>query len=253
MEDGSFIGVFIDPGIKNLAIRISRFYPDTNRIETITQNKMSTYDEYKKIERNPKNVSNTGFDFGVDTAYYTGVCDCLDRLIHLMVLSHYIVIEEQYYENTLLIRLAQHIMAYLSVSLKNKGNRPLIIELSNKLKTRKLGAKGTMSKRETKNFCKEEAPKILRKRGDMVILDKIIGNGKGKLDDHCDVICMDEVWWMHIFPDMIRDGFVNKIVPRKKITFKEDSDEECTKKKVFFEEDSDEECTKKKIFFEDSD
>jgi len=211
-EDGTLNGIFIDPGIKNFAIRIVNYDPTTYNCTTITQNKIDLTTYSSQLNYVCKNIVSEDNEYKSDTEYFNNLSKFLKEIEHLLVPAHYIVIESQVSWNYDMVRLSQHLITYLMTSLKDVGNRPLIIELSSKVKTRKLGAVGKMDKRQTKQWCIKKAKEIMTDRNDRVMLD--ILNKKGKCDDHSDVICMEYAWWL-----ILEDGFNKPPVPKSKSKF----------------------------------
>lgn len=171
----------IDPGIKNCAIRTERRTNDNNKliVTTLVQSKIDfTYSD--------DDVSN-------DTFYYSQVLIHLEQFIPYFQTSQYIIIESQLPINYDLVRMSQHLITYIMMNIKDKGLKPLIIEIDPKFKSRLFGAPVNMTKDQLKKWAWENAIKILEKRGDTTTADLIL-NCKKK-DDHGDVVCYTEAWW----------------------------------------------------------
>ena len=120
--------------------------------------------------------------------------------------SHYIVIESQMavsYDNT---RMAQHLITYFCTKLKNKGNRPIIIEFNSQSKTRLLECPKGMKKHQYKKWCKEKAVEILKARESKSEekFIKILEVTK-KADDMGDSVCQCMAW------KMVLDGEAVKV------------------------------------------
>ena len=228
MEDHSLIGVFIDPGVKNYCLRICRRY-NNGHVETILQKKLNLttylgnkfdtvvhvknkikesltdssiiYEdnefnlEYESDDENQITDKKTKKDCknNLSTKYFTNLYNFFDLIKDHLINSHYIVIESQMLENYEASRIQQHTISYMMTELRDQGLRPVVVEISSKLKTRNLGATGKMKKRDNKQFCVNAARQIIDKRGDKKMLEVL--NAGGKLDDHSDVICMDYIWW----------------------------------------------------------
>lgn len=171
------IAVFIDPGIVNCAVRISKYDLLSNTITTILQTKLN----FKNTEHN---------------GHYQQSSDILSKYLDLFKWSHYIVIEKQMKINYSLLRFSQHIISFLIIKLKNLGFRPLIYEIDSTQKSKCLGITSGMKKKDLKKACIVKAMEILALRKDLSTIDNI--NKDKKKDDHCDVICYDEVWWNYI-------------------------------------------------------
>jgi hypothetical protein len=177
VEDNFLIAVFIDPGIKNCAIRCVKYNFKERKIETLLQVK---YD----------------FTQGDSDNYYVNSVTYLDSIYKYLKNSHWIVIECQMsfaYDN---IRISQHIISYMIIKLKNKGFYPYIIEINSKVKSKFDDAPKKMKKKELKIYCRDKAIQILEDRGDFETAN-LIRNAK-KADDHGDTVCYDEWWRLHL-------------------------------------------------------
>jgi hypothetical protein len=185
-ESNFLIGVFIDPGIRNCAIRVCKNDLITQKIETIAQLKFDF--------KNKKNdYENFNFD---DTSYFANSIEILNEHIDLFKFSHYIVMEKQLKINFDLTKFSQHLVSYFIINLKDLGFRPLIFEIDPKQKSHQLGGKFKMTKPELKVWCKNKAIEILKTRGDTETLEFLMKCKKQ--DDHGDTICYDEVWWLYL-------------------------------------------------------
>lgn len=194
LESGSnyLVGAFIDPGIKNCAIRIAKKDLLTDKVTTIMQMK---------------------FDFTTEegVCHYVSSISILDRYIEEFRWCHYIVMERQMTINYDLVRFSQHLITYFSMRVKNLGFRPLIIEINSKMKSHLLGGKLKMTKPELKKWCRDKAIEILTERDDTIALNVLLK--AKKQDDHGDVVCYEKVWW-----GIIQDGLQKPPIP---ITHKE--------------------------------
>ena len=90
--------------------------------------------------------------------------------------------------------MGQHLITFFMTYLKNKGNRPIIIEFNSQSKTRLLGCPKGMKKPEYKVWCREKAFELLESRGEKEkkFMD-FLKNSKKK-DDMGDAICQCEAW-----------------------------------------------------------
>lgn len=110
--------------------------------------------------------------------------------------SHYIVIESQMtisYDNT---RMCQHLLTYFMSSMADKGNRPLIIEITSQAKTRLLECPKGLSKYQYKKWCVNKATELLKSHKDQdneKPYIEIIKDSKKK-DDISDAICQYYAW-----------------------------------------------------------
>jgi len=189
------IGVFIDPGLINCAIRVCKNDLTTGKIETLLQVKL----DFKK------NTSNKDNEIDI----YNNSIGILDYYLDFFKWSHYIIIEKQLPINYSLVRMSQHIISYFMINLRNKGFRPLIYEIDPKQKSHLLGGKFKMSKPQLKVWCKNKALEILTTRGDESTKKLIISSKKQ--DDHGDTVCYDECWWILMKNDKIPFPINNKI------------------------------------------
>jgi hypothetical protein len=204
----------IDPAIKNLGIRVERWYPD-NTIETI---------EYSHTDLTIPFYKNNVSNLGQENFYYTNSCHILkDICKNYLEDCHYIVIESQLsfaYDN---VRIQSHITCALCIFLKNIGNRPLIIEMDPKLKTRLLGAPPMKDKKQIKQWAIDKACEFFTEEGDMESLQFIKDLSKiRKSDDIADAKC-----YLKALEILYESGTLPKINKRKqKIIFDNDEDDE---------------------------
>lgn len=188
MRNENMIITSIDPGIVNCGVYV-------NCINTKEKTEKSLF--LGKLE------FNTG-----ENHYVTSIekFDELEEKQKFFSSSHYIVIESQMavsYDNT---RMAQHLITYFCTKLKNKGNRPIIIEFNSQSKTRLLECPKGMKKHQYKKWCKEKAVEILksRKSKSEEKFIKILEVTK-KADDMGDSVCQCMAW------KMVLDGEAVKV------------------------------------------
>lgn len=180
MRNKNIIITSIDPGIVNCGIYSSSYHSE-DRTHT------SMY-----LERL---VFNTG-----DNHYLESIkkLDEIEKKIKLFSSSHYIVIESQMtvsYDNT---RLCQHLITYMMTSLKNIGNRPIIIEITSQAKTKLLHCPKGLKKYQYKKWCCEKAITLLKERDtehEKKFFEKI--EASKKKDDMSDAVCQYHAW-IHI-------------------------------------------------------
>lgn len=168
----------IDPGTVNCCIRCSEYNKQTNKSRTLTQVLVDF-----KYEDN-------AFEFGNDMSYYNSIFKLLDPFEEYFINSHYIGIESQLRDSYDNIRISQHLITYLMCTVKNKGRRPYILELDSHLKTRLLNAPKCKTKYQRKKWAKEKGIELLIQMGESNVADEL---KKGKMDDHGDVICYEQV------------------------------------------------------------
>jgi hypothetical protein len=242
-KEGKWIQVCaIDPAVKNCAIRVERWYPN-NKIETIEFSHSDFTLPYDK-----DNVQETG----KENFFYTNSCDVLKEICeNYLEECHYIVIESQLsfaYDN---VRIQSHITCALCIYLKDKGNRPLIIEMDPKLKTRLLGAPAMKDKKQIKQWAIDKACEFFTEEGDLESLQFMKDLAKiRKSDDIADTKC-----YLKALEILLNSKTLPKIKERHKIVIVNDEDEKVKvkKKKITVVNDEDEKVKvkKKKIIIVD--
>ena len=187
----SFIQIMsIDPGIRNCGLRIEQRRLLDNvliDVKTVIMVRINFHEEDHLECKNSGTVA-------LDTSYYTRSTEILDKFLPYAIQCQYILIESQLPINYSMVRMSQHIITYLCIGVKNRGNRPLIIEIDPHLKSRLLNAPSKMKKPELKKWCRQKALEVLLARGDNVGHDAILKVGKG--DDMGDTVCQCEAWWV---------------------------------------------------------
>jgi len=223
----------IDPAIKNLGIRVERWYSD-NTIETIEYSHTDLTIPYDK-----KNVST----IGQENFYYTNSCHLLKDICKKYLEDcHYIVIESQLsfaYDN---VRIQSHITCALCIFLKDIGNRPIIIEMDPKLKTRLLGAPAMKDGKKIKQWAIEKACEFFTEEGDLESLQFIKDLAKlRKSDDIADAKC-----YLKALEILYESGTLPKIHKRKNKIIFDEEEKKPHKNKIIFEDDEDEKTKKDK-------
>jgi hypothetical protein len=193
----------IDPGIKNCAIRIER------RTYTITGEGGPTPEVFRLVPDTIETIVQTKFDFltppfesskkaieavpgSADTGYYRYSTEYLSTLVPHFSACQYILIESQMPINTEMVRMSQHLITFISLSVRDVGVRPLIIEIDPKLKSSIFKAP-KMEKAALKKWAGNKAIEILKENGDVDTATFI--EAAGKKDDHGDVVCYTSVWF----------------------------------------------------------
>lgn len=167
----------IDPGIVNCGVYVDCLNTETGKSKSLY-------------------LSRLEFNSGLNH-YETSVkaLDKLEKENKFFSSSHYIVIESQMaisYDNT---RMAQHLITYFMTSLKDKGNRPLIVEFNSQSKTRLLGCPKGLKKPQYKKWCREKARSLLEERceaHEAKFISCLTSSKKG--DDMGDAICQSYAW-----------------------------------------------------------
>jgi hypothetical protein len=182
-EKNVIYAAFIDPGIKTCAVRITRYNFDTKSIKTVL---FKLFDFRVRLQ-DEKPFASAG------TSCYTSCLEELDRHEEYFLRCHFILIEYQgNWASLSTVRITHELVTYFLYTLKDRGNRPLIIEVDPKLKSIHFGLK-RMKKPDLKKECLSIAINILYRRGDNE--NAVILEGKGKKDDLGDTVCYDEWFW----------------------------------------------------------
>ncbi len=189
----SIIVVSIDPGIKNCGIYI-------NKINLLNDKKRSLYLARMQFNQEENHYMHSIKKF-----------EKLERENKILSKAHYIVIEKQMVMSTPNTRMGQHLITFFCTFLRNKGNRPIIMEIASTCKTRMLKCPPGMKKREYKKWCHAEAIRLLELR-DEDHEEKFIGllEGIKKKDDVGDVVCQEEAFFriikqgIHRYPEPIK-------------------------------------------------
>lgn len=173
MRNKNIIVTSIDPGIVNCGIYVCAY-------NTETKNHRSIY-----LERL---VFNEGDNHYIDCFKKF---EELEEEHNLFSRSHYIVVESQMTVNYDLVRMGQHMISYFLTRIKDRGNRPLLIEINSQSKTKLLECPVRGNKYEYKKWCIEKAISYLKERdnfeGEKNYLFRL--ESKGKRDDMSDAIC----------------------------------------------------------------
>lgn len=177
MRNENMIMVSIDPGIVNCGIYVACY-------NTVTKEYKSLYLSRLEFNRGENHYINS-----------MKILDQLEEKEKYFSSAHYIIIESQMavsYDNT---RMAQHLITYFTTKLRNKGNRPLVIEFNSQSKTRLLGCPKGMKKPDYKKWCRDKAITILKERENEseVKFIKCIQNAR-KSDDMGDAVCQLHAW-----------------------------------------------------------
>jgi len=173
MRTKNIIITSIDPGIVNCGVYTCVYDSETKKHKSI-------YLE--------KHVFNKGNNHYIESI---NILEAIEEKSKLFSSSHYIVIESQMTVNYDLVRMGQHLISFFMTILKNKGNRPLIIEISNQTKTKLLDCPKGISKYQYKKWCVNKALDLLKERdNDEVEKDYIFKiENSSKSDDMGDCVC----------------------------------------------------------------
>lgn len=177
LRNNNIIIVSIDPGIVNCGVYIGYY-------DTISKKTSSLY-----MAR---------LCFNKSTNHYVESMKQLKELEeknNYFSSAHFILIESQMsisYNNT---RMGQHLLTLLSTIVKDKGNRPLVLEYNSQIKTKLLGCPKKMKKPDYKKWCKRKAQELLEQNKDQDHEKEFIVNlNIGKGDDMGDAVCQFFTW-----------------------------------------------------------
>lgn len=171
--------ISIDPGIRNLALRVESrgIHSNTFPIKTLVFDVLHIKEEERKLVGN------------VDQLYLY-ITNFLDQYIDIFRESHIMIIERQLPTNYRAVRISQHVISYFLFHFKDLPQLPMIMEIDSKLKGRELGASKHLNERGIKVWSVEYAQSLLTKRQDWLGLEKL--NKIKKKDDLADTICQIE-------------------------------------------------------------
>lgn len=190
----------IDPAIYNFAIRVERWYKN-GRIVTIYFSHINfTLPDDTTIQ-----------DIGRETFYYSNSIRILEEICkNYLEECHYICIESQLPFAYDMVRMSAHIITILSVYLKNKGNKALILEINPKLKTSLLGAPPMRKKKQVKDWCIKKACELFEEENDTESLE-FMKRMKTvlKADDVGDTKCQLQAMIVLLKSNLLPSGFNN--------------------------------------------
>ena len=170
--------ISIDPGIRNLALRVeSRGIHGNYPIKTLVFDMLHIKEEERKLVGN------------VDQLFLY-ITNFLDQYLKIFKESHIMIIERQLPTNYRAVRISQHIITYFLMNLKDLPQLAMIMEIDPKLKGRELGASKHLNERGIKVWSVEYSQSLLTKRQDWNGLEKL--NKSKKKDDLADTICQIE-------------------------------------------------------------
>lgn len=163
--------ISIDPGIKNLAIRIELRNNNFVYTEVLEKHKISGDNVYI-------NLINTLLKY---EKYYK---EC-----------HFIIMEKQVKMNQNMIKLSQHILSFFLINTRNNLFTPIIVELDSKIKSRILPSCRGCDPKEIKRQSVIKAMELLTNRQDVNGWNII--NNERKKDDLSDVVVQAEAFWLY--------------------------------------------------------
>jgi hypothetical protein len=167
----------IDIGTINPCIRVERRYVEDGsliKVETLIQHLFNP-------SLNP------------ERHYMLEIVDVIDSLLYIFTECQFILIESQIGFSVEMSRCQQHITTYILSTVRDRGVNPQVVEIDSLVKSRVLGSPTFKKKSDLKKWCEVEAFRLLKSRGEDEVVEHIM---RGKRDDHCDVVCFTEAWWM---------------------------------------------------------
>lgn len=171
--------ISIDPALKNLAIRVEKRFKNKDIICLFS-------DKYNpSLNCVSDNINNL----------YQHITDILDKLKDYFINTHYVIIERQIPKNHNAVRIAQHLITYFLINLKDLPLCPSIIEVDPKLKGKILGAPKGINERQLKVWSVEKAIALSTERKDEYTLTLL--KKTKKKDDLSDVLCQIEAFCIY--------------------------------------------------------
>ena len=166
--------ISIDPGIRNLALRVeSRGIRNNFPIKTVIFDKLHIKEEERKLIGN------------IDQLYLL-ITHFLDQYLDIFKKCHIFIIERQLPTNYKAVRISQHILTYFLIQLKDIiPSLPMIFEIDPKLKGKELGVSKHLNERGLKQWAIEKCKEMMTKRRDYEGLE-ILEKHKKKADDLSD-------------------------------------------------------------------
>lgn len=199
-----YYGCFIDIGIRNMAIRCSRYRPNPNDdgfvIEGLYQNKFD-FDLSKGVKAEKAELAERP-EIGRENDRFSRLVRIFNEISDKFFDMHYIVIERQIESKaTFNVKVMNITIGVLMSIVSDRGLRPIIVEVDPQIKSIPLGAPSGMKYKDLKDWCYEKSLQILEENGGafdidlMHVMEKMCKSGKNKRDDPADVICYCYVWW----------------------------------------------------------
>lgn len=176
-----------DPAMLNLAVRIE----SRNRWEVvpILHEKISLFKPSKCTE-----------DLDHVSDWSSNLFDYLDSISEHLMNCHFVIVEEQMKKNHDTTRIAQFIITYAMTKLKDSPYRPLIVELSPKIKGRQLGSPPDLGHDGMKAWGIFKAHELAIIRDDKMALKYFRNSssrrGSRKVDDIADAMIQIEGFFL---------------------------------------------------------
>jgi hypothetical protein len=186
-QDGSIVTTCIDPAILNCAFRTAVYDINTRKSRTLFMLKFDFTESSSKFS--------TLGHYGMETRYYSTIYETLAPYEEYFLASQYICIESQMSFNYQMTRMGQHLISYMMQTVRNKGAKPLIIEICSKTKSQMLNAPPKLNSAQLKLWAHEMGIKYLEADGEIEranFLRSLPKTGKNKGNDYGDVICYEK-------------------------------------------------------------
>lgn len=166
----------IDPGSKNLGLRIERRYHAGYYRPAV----------YLRIDVQITEEDET------NCTVYKKLSNFLKQYLPFFMETHLFCIEKQLPENYQAVRISQHIISFLMDKLEDAPLLPIVYEVESKLKYRMLGAPNHLNQRTLKKvWGPAKAREILVAENDTLSIERL--DGEKKKDDLGDIVLLRRV------------------------------------------------------------
>lgn len=173
-------GAFIDPGYTSCAIRIVRFFVESNHIQVLWFG-----------------IHNFGMEI---TQIMSDMEVSFNPILEKLKDCHHIVIESQLMKSRTNFRTFQHMISYIEINVRNQRMKAVIIEVDIKLKTTFLGGPTTKNQNggeEIKEWSKKFARFVSKIRCDSLSICILEACCVKQDEDLSDTLCYDFAWWLY--------------------------------------------------------
>lgn len=193
MKNENILVVSIDPGVTNCGIYVGYYNTKTEVHKSLHLDRMEFKDGLNPYITSLEKLN----DLEKDYCYFSA--------------AHYIVIESQMHNVTLNTRMCQHLITYFCTKYKDKGNRPLIIEIAAQAKYRMLECPMGLDKHSRKKWAPKKAVELLEERkceDELIYISEI--RSSPKRDDMGDAVCQ-----YYAFFKMLSGEFGKPTMPKR--------------------------------------
>lgn len=174
----------IDPGTKNLAIRME---------------KRMKHGKQKKIIFEKLNIKyNIVEDGRVEVEFFDTLIDYMDEKIDLILKLDVIIVERQPIVNYRTARIMQHFLTYFNIVFKNCQEEvcPMIVDVKPELRKKWLKFPKNLNKNGFDQATKEIGRNFLEKQNDAESIAVLNKTGR-KTDDLCITVCQIETFLLY--------------------------------------------------------